>query len=63
MTLFTLLNHLRARTTRPVWDLATDVEVTLVHVESEGVLVRLKGHKDLGRVLQGNPRPVPKSAT
>jgi hypothetical protein len=63
MTLFDLLNVLRARGTAPMWEdltglyrsiayVASGVTVELVKTESASVLVRLKGNPDLGRVLQ-----------
>lgn len=52
MTLFDLLNALRMKDDRPIWDVANGVEMELVKTEADSVVVRLKGNKHLGRVLQ-----------
>lgn len=55
VTLFDLINMLRALGDRPIWEVAEGVTVKLVKVEGHGVLVRLAGNPNLGRALS-SPR-------
>lgn len=57
-TLFNLINVLRARSDKPVWDVANAIEVELVKAEPAAVVVRLTGDgaTTIGKVLAGAGR-------